>query len=121
MTPHQNSANIAQRSGNPPSIARLILSGPSFTFQGQNSFFEESHISSEDEDDSPLAAVLRVFHNHLPLQVVRPLPVAAHTRTRSYATNSSDRNAGNRPENPLEIGDSDDDDAVEVVQVVNGS
>lgn len=44
-------------------------------------------------------------------------PQAQPAFSRSYATNSADRNAGSNADNPLEIDDDSDDDEVEVIQV----
>jgi len=119
-------ATFAQRHGSAPNIARLIFSGSSFTFgtlRGprfeRHTFVEDNLLFSDSDDETPLSSFLRAFQG-VPLSnsVLRPVTVNAHVTSRSYASNSSDRNAGSRAENPLEIDDSDDD-TVEVVDVVN--
>jgi len=119
-------ASFAQRHGSAPNIARLIFSGSSFTFGTihgprfeRHTFVEDNLMFSDSDDETPLSSFIRAFHGvQLPNPVLRPVTVNAHVNSRSYASNSNDRNAGSRPENPLEIDDSDDD-TVEVVDVVN--
>lgn len=129
-------ASFAQRHGSAPNIARLIFSGSSFTFgtihgprfgrhllveDDRHPFVEDNLMFSDSDDETPLSSFIRAFHGvQLPNPVLRPVTVNAHITSRSYATNSNDRNAGSRAENPLEIDDSDDD-TVEVVDVVNNA
>jgi len=121
-------ASFAQRHGSAPNIARLIFSGSSFTFGTiygprveRHTFVEDNLVFSDSDDETPLSSFIRAFHGvQLPNPVLRPVTVNAHITSRSYASNSNDRNAGSRPENPLEIDDSDDD-TVEVVDIVNNA
>jgi len=94
----------------------------------RHAFFDEHPFSvtgfsdddDEDDDESPLSSFIRAFHSvQIPAHALRPVTVGAHASSRSYASNSNDRSAGNRAENPLEIDDDSDDDVVEVVGVNN--
>lgn len=119
-------ATLTQRGG-APNFARLIFSGTTIGFATsggmarRHAFFDEPHPfnglagfsdDEDDDDESPLSSFIRAFHSasHIPNR--RPIFISS----RSYASNSNDRNAGNRAENPLEIEDDSDDD-VEVVEV----
>lgn len=135
-------ANFASRHPNPPNIARLIFSGmPDFGAAGFTltqaprlagghhrslAANDEGEPWSSDEDDGPLTQLLRVMqshqHHHNVMSVVRPVVTSQVSASRSYASNIEDRSAGDRAENPLEIeDDSDEDDDIEVVQVLNRS
>lgn len=122
------SANIAGRAP-PPGFTRLFISSS----RGETPFslaalsaagagrstrpprFATRSDESSDDDQSPFSSFLRSFQGRTVVQVVRqPMPRAP---PRSYASNVNDVTAGRGAENPLDLCDSDDDDAVEVVQV----
>jgi hypothetical protein len=118
-------ATFAQRTGRTPSIAHLIFSRSTSTisFGAPRGFLDDD----DSDDDSPLSSILSRAFGGGPFlaPIMRPL----HLRepivpSRSYASNSNDRTAGNRAENPLEIeddsDDDDDDDNDDVVEIIEG-
>jgi len=129
-------ANLNRNSG---SLARIIFGGfdlgatsitglatgrtanPIRSFTAGRS---ESADDETDEDDTPMAAIMRALHGssvangmRMSTTVMRPVTVTARfsTTTRSFARNLHDSTAGNGADNPLEI---DDDSVISVEEVI---
>lgn len=118
-------ATFAHRTGRAPNIAHLIFSRSTSTiaFGGPRSFLDDG-LMSDSDDESPLSSILSRAFGGGPFlaPIIRPVHLREHlaSTSRSYASNSNDRTAGNRPENPLVLDDdSDDDDVVEIVDRPN--
>mmetsp|Transcript_17683 Transcript_17683/g.50914 ORF Transcript_17683/g.50914 Transcript_17683/m.50914 type:complete len:328 (+) Transcript_17683:167-1150(+) len=106
--------------------SRLLFATAGIAFAGVHGGMGMMHplfSDDEDEDSEPTSIFSALLRGPMPMRTsIRPHSLRnlsqATAPTRSFASNSNDRNAGADANNPLEILDSDDDDDEVVVEVL---